>query len=184
MPRSGPRQEGGAILASRSTTIPTTASQAELIARLQAAPGLLEHGAIPGSLREHGVDALVFDVEQDGRFRVLLDGLDNAYRPGMEIEGRGWLETDPSGKPVIYFEVRPRSSSIWTGAIVTAFLLGVAGYNLLVLDPPNRFAYIVFLFAPLFLVWDWMQVRMLTDRVWQGLLVVLKRLAANQVAAP
>ena len=123
-------------------------------------------------------------MEQDGRFRVLLEGLENPYRLGMEIEGRGWLGTDSSGNPVMHFEVCPRNSSIWTVTIVTAFLLGVDAYNLVVLDPPNKFAFVVLLFVPLFIAWDWMQIRMLTQRAWPGLLTVLKLLAANPHDSP
>jgi hypothetical protein len=149
-----------------------------VIARLREASSW-HAGRIPDGLREHGVDALSFRVEQDSSFRISLDGLENAYRPAMEIEGRGWLDTDSSKNPVVHFEVCPTNSSVWSTIAVTVFLLGGAVYNLLGPDPPTKFGYVVFPFAAFFIMWDWMQVRMLTERAWPGLLTVIKRLVSD-----
>ena len=171
------------ILAARSTTISVTAPPTELIARLQAA-GWEAYGPIPESLREYGVDALTFTVEHDGSFRILLHGLQNAYRPGMEIEGKGWFATDSSKNPVVHFELRPRESSIWSTMIVSVALLSLTGYNLAVLDPPNKIAYVLPVFVVFLIGWNWMQVRMLAERAWPGLLIVVKRLLATAAQGP
>jgi hypothetical protein len=154
-----------------------TASQEEFVTRLRNASGWHERNVVPDSLRAHGVDAVSLIVEADRRFRVVLNGLDNPYRPAMEIEGRGWLSADS----VLHLEIGPTKSSVRGIAIVSAVLLALAGYNLLVLNPPNRLAYVLFIFVPSLLGWCWMQVADLTDRAWPGLLSFVKRVLVYPV---
>lgn len=135
---------------------------------------------IPDSLRAHGVDSVCVIVERDSSFRIELSGLENPYRPRMDIEGRGRLGADSA----LHFEVGLKRSSLRGLVVIAAVLLALAGYNLLVLDPPNRFAYVLFVFVPSLLGWCWFQVHDLTGRAWPGLSAFAKRLLVDPVQAP
>lgn len=165
------------MLASKSVAIPMSASRSDFVARLQRASGWHERNVIPDSLRAHGVDSVCVIIERDGRFRMELSGLENPYRPRMDIEGRGHLGPDSA----LLFEVGLKRSSLRWLAVITAVLLALAGYNLLVLDPPNRFAYVLFVFVPSLLGWCWFQVHDLTERAWPGLSAFVKRLLVDPV---
>ena len=160
-------------------TIPTPLPITELTRRLHATD-ILRGGAVPDQLRESGVEAVYLEILPNGRFRVILEGLRSSFRPSMEIEGRGQLVMGPSGNTV-KVELHPKTSSVWGLAITVTVLLVLTWYNLVVLDPPNKLAYIVPVFVGSLLVMCYLQVRSLTRRVWPGMLVAVKRLLVDRV---
>jgi len=168
------------MLASKSATIPVSASRSDFVGRLQRTSGWHERNVIPDSLRAHGVDAVCVIVERDGRFRIELNGLENPYRPRMDIEGRGHL----GGDSALHCEIGLKRSSLRWLALIAAVLLALGGYNLLVLDAPNRFAYVLFVFVPSLQAWCWFQVHDLTERAWPGLSALVKRLLVDPVQVP
>lgn len=122
------------------------------------------------------MESLQVIVQPDGAFRLLAEGLTTPFRPGVEIEGRGRLGHDVGGVLTIEFEVGVQSSTRWRVGITSLVFVVLAAYNILVVEPPNRFAYVLFLLVPFIFVWAWVQVRVLTERAWPGLLSVARRL--------
>jgi hypothetical protein len=160
-------------------TIATPLTVSELARRLQTTD-VLRGGALPAQLRESGVTAIYLEAWPDGRFRVILEGLRSSFRPSMEIEGRGRLVTDGSAGTRIEVGIHPKTSSIWGATITVTGLLGLTWYNLVILDPPNRLAYILPVFAALVLLMFWAQVHSLTRRVWPGVLIAVRRLLLDR----
>ena len=160
-------------------TIATPLAVIELARRLHTTD-VLRGGALPDQLRESGVEAVYLDARPDGQFRIILEGLRSSFRPSMEIEGRGRLVTDGSGGTRLEVRIHPKASSIWAAAITVTGLLGLTWYNLVILDPPNRLAYILPVFAALLLLMFWAQVHSLTRRVWPGVLIAVRRLLVDR----
>jgi len=96
----------------------------------------------------------------------------------MSVEGRGQLLTDPSGTTTIEVEVYATASSVWRVAITVAVFLGLTWYNLVFLD--NKLAYILPIFAAFLVLVSWLQVQSLTERVWPGVQIAVRRLLSDQ----
>jgi hypothetical protein len=160
-------------------TIPTSLAMTELTRRLHATD-ILRGSAMPDQLRDSGVEAVYLEVRPDGRFRVILEGLRSSVRPSMEIEGRGQLIGGPSGSTSIEVEVHPKTSAVWKVAVTVTVFLGLTWYNLVVVEPPNKLAYILPVFAGLLVVMSWLQVQSLTRRVWPGVLIAVRHLLVDR----
>ncbi len=158
--------------------ISTTLSTTELTRRLHTSV-VLREGAIPQGLRENGVEAVYLKAQPNDRFRVVLEGLRTSVRPSMEVEGLGQFITDSSGKTSIRVEIVPKTSSLWRVGITVAVLLGLTVITLVFLDPPDRFAFILPVFAGALVLVSWLQVRSLTERAWPGLMVAVNRLLVD-----
>jgi hypothetical protein len=118
------------------------------------------------TLRENGVESLDLRLVNAETFEVIPDGLVNPYRPEVVIQLRGHIDIGPDGEPTVSLEGGADTSSVIRFLGTAAVLLFIAVYNLLILDPPNKLAYGLFVFVLVFLGWGLFQAWDLTDRVW------------------
>jgi hypothetical protein len=153
-------------------------SSVELSERLRRASVSEILARVPEALRAYGVHGLRLSVGDDGTFRIVPEGLRNPFRPGVDIEGRGRIATGSrqGGRSVIEFEVGPDRPSIRRAGIVILVLIGLAVDNLLIMRPPNTFAWILFPFILAFVAWIGIQVRLLANRAGPGMLSVVKQI--------
>ena len=156
-------------------TIPTPLSLTEMNARVSAS-AVLRGNTIPPGLRENGVEAVHIETEPGGRFRVSFEGLRTSWRPSMEVEGTGEVVEGSSGGTIIRVDVRPTTFSIWRVGIVITVFLGLTWYNLLIVDPPVTFAWVLPVFVLFLVIVSWIQVQTLRERVRPGMMVALRRL--------
>ncbi len=72
--------------------------------------------------------------------------------------------------------MRPKASSLWRVAITVAVFLGLAWYNLVIIDPPVKLALFIPLFILFILILSWIQVETLAERIWPGMIVAVRLL--------
>jgi len=135
---------------------------------------------VPDALRTEGVDALVFSVTGDGRFRILPEGLHDGWRPRIDVEGRGQVVSNET-RPQIQFEVGVTRSSLAMLVTVPAVLIALACYNLLA----ENLSLLGFLgvvgFATLMEGIFVLRARSLISRARPGLLATVRRLAEGNL---
>ena len=164
-----------------TVTILTDLSEKEVMDRFRHAAGEHTGDSVPPRLREYGVEAMHLEVQGDYGFRLTFDGLRAPTRPGMEIEGRGRIVIDSSGKAKIHVGIGAKKSAVWRIGVAVTLLLTLELYNVVVLDPPDKLAYVVAIFAVAVVVMSWLQVRSLAERVWPSFLSVVNRLVVDGV---
>ena len=138
---------------------------------------------VPDPLRAENVDSLVFSVTEDGRFRIVPEGLYDGWRPSINVEGRGRIVTDAT-RATIQFEVGVSRASL---AMLVAFptvLIAIACYNLLAGQVSPLGFWGVVGFAALSEGVFVLRARSLIARAWPGLLVTARRLAEGSLYVP
>ena len=180
----GRRNEpGGFILLGKSVVLESSVSAETLLETLQRAASSGDMRRVPDSLRAEQVDALVFSIGDDGRFRIVPEGLYDGWRPRIDIEGRGRVLRD-SAQAKIQFEVGLDASSLTMLATVPTVLVSLALFNLIAGSSSPLAFWGLCGFAGLLAAVMAVRGRALVRRAWPGLLVVVRRLAEGTLYVP